>query len=58
MDLWCFPSVALSEDGAPREGVTIVLSAPVSLDGSGLWSCMGKLQFKRQALAKKRADEI
>jgi hypothetical protein len=58
MDLWCFPSVALSEDGAPREGVTIVLSAPVSLDGSGFWSCMGKLQFKRQALAKKRADEI
>jgi len=58
LDLWCFPAVALSEDGVPREGVTIVLSAPVSLDGSGVWGCMGKLQFKRQALNEKRTDEI
>ena len=58
MDLWCFPAVAIREEGAPHEGVTLVLSAPVTIDGSGVWSCMGKLHFKRQALAGKRIDEI
>jgi hypothetical protein len=58
MDLWCFPAVAIREEGAPHEGVTIVLSSPVTIDGSDLWSCMGKLQFKRLALSEKRADEI
>jgi hypothetical protein len=58
MDLWCFPAVAIREEGAPHEGVTLVLSAPVTVDGSGVWSCMGKLQFKRLALSGKRIDEI
>jgi hypothetical protein len=58
MDLWCFPAVALSEEGAPHEGVTIVLSSSVKIDGSDVWGCMGKFQFKRQALAGKRIDEI
>jgi 4-alpha-glucanotransferase len=58
MDLWCFPAVAIREEGAPHEGVTIVLSSPVTIDGSDVWSCMGKIQFKRLALSEKRADEI
>jgi hypothetical protein len=58
MDLWCFPAVAIREEEAPHEGVTIVLSAPVNINGSDVWSCMGKLQFKRLALSGKRTDEI
>jgi hypothetical protein len=58
MELWCFPAVAIGEEGAPHEGVTIVLSSAVTIDGSNVWSCMGKLQFKRLALSGKRADEI
>ncbi len=58
MDLWCFPAVDLKEEGVPQDGVTIVLSSPVSLLGSDMWSCMGKLHFKRMALLGKKTDEI
>jgi hypothetical protein len=36
----------------------MVLTAPVTLDGSGMWSLLGKLQFRRIALSRKPADEI
>jgi hypothetical protein len=58
MDLWCFPAVAIRDEGAPHEGVTIVLSSPVTLGGSDVWGCMGKFQFKRLALSEKSDDEI
>ena len=58
VDVWCFPAVPPGVDPQQAEAVTLVLTAPITLDGSGVWSLMGKLQFKRQALAEKHIDEI
>jgi hypothetical protein len=58
VDVWCFPAVPPGVDPQQAEAVTLVLTAPLTLDGSGVWSLLGKLQFKRQALAEKPLDEI
>jgi hypothetical protein len=52
IDLWCYP-VAAETEGAKPEAITIALAAPVALEGSSVWSIMGKLQFKRVGLSKK-----
>jgi hypothetical protein len=58
VDVWCYPAVPPGVDPQQAEAVTIVITAPITLDGSGMWSLLGKLQFKRVALAGKQPDEI
>jgi hypothetical protein len=58
VDVWCYPAVPPGVDPQQAEAVTMVLTAPVTLDGSGMWSLLGKLQFRRIALSRKPADEI
>jgi len=58
VDVWCYPAVPPGVDPQQAEAVTIVLTAPVTLDGSGMWSLLGKLQFRRMALSRKPTDEI
>jgi hypothetical protein len=61
MDVWCFPScLAATEknDTSACHSVTLVMTSKVLLEGSSLWACMGKLQFKRAALSRKNIDEI
>jgi hypothetical protein len=58
VDVWCYPAVPPGVDPQQAEALTIVITAPITLDGSGMWSLLGKLQFKRVALAGKQPDEI
>jgi hypothetical protein len=58
VDVWCYPAVPPGVDPQQAEAVTMVLTAPVTLDGSGMWSLLGKLQFRRIALSRKPTDEI
>jgi hypothetical protein len=58
MDVWCHPAVPPGVDPCQAEAFTMVLTTPVTLEGNGMWSLIGKLQFKRQALARKAGDEI
>ena len=58
VDVWCYPAVPPGVDPQQAEAVTLVLTAPVTLDGSGMWSLLGKLQFRRMALSRKPTDEI
>ena len=58
VDVWCFPAVPPGVDPQQAEAITLVLTAPVTLDGSGMWSLLGKLRFRRMALTRKPADEI
>ncbi len=58
VDVWCYPAVPPGVDPGQAEAITIVLTAPVTLEGSGMWSLIGRLQFRRIALAERQSDEI
>jgi hypothetical protein len=58
VDVWCIPAVPPGVEPQQSEAITLVLTTPVALDGNGIWSLMGKLQFKRVALSRRQADEI
>jgi hypothetical protein len=58
LDVWCFPAVPPGVDPGQAEAVTLVLTAPITLEGSGMWSLVGKLRFRRVAAAQRQTDEI
>ena len=58
VDLWCFPAAPQDGGDNAAEAVTMVMSSPVAIEGSAVWTLMGKLEFKRHALVRRDGDEI
>ena len=58
VDVWCTPIRTEKAVSAAAEAITIVISAPVSLEGSKVWSLMGTLKFLKSHPLKEPVDEI
>jgi hypothetical protein len=56
VDLWCFPVSA----GRHKPGcdITIVITSPVSIDGSKSWSLMGEMVFRKLRIKKDLIDAV
>lgn len=47
VDVWVFPVVGQQGEARPYQGTTLVVSTPVSLASSAVWSLMGKIVCSR-----------
>jgi hypothetical protein len=58
VDVWCFPAQAPSGSLDGSHAVTMVITAPVTIEGSKAWSLMGSIVLKKLRMQKKEGDEI
>jgi Glycosyl hydrolase family 57./Domain of unknown function (DUF1926). len=58
VDVWCFPVAAPAGSRDGSHAVTMVISTPVTIEGSKAWSLMGKIVLKKLRMQKKDGDEI
>jgi hypothetical protein len=58
IDLWCSPLPAAGDLHDRAHAIGVVVSAPVSLEGSKAWSLMGTMEFKKMRVGKDVVDEI
>ena len=58
VDVWCIPIRPDNGHAAATQAITIVISAPVSLEGSKAWSLIGTLELKKTRVEKEFVDEI
>jgi hypothetical protein len=56
VNLWVFST--FGQDSPLQDTLTMVISSPIILDGSGIWSLVGKINFRRIAIKRKITDEI
>jgi hypothetical protein len=57
VDVWCTP-VPTIDLHADAHAIAIVISAPVSLEGTKAWSLMGTMEIKKVRAEKEITDEI
>jgi hypothetical protein len=55
LDLWCFPT---RDNGEAGGAITLLLTAPVSLPESAVWSLMGKMSCKKIRIKPGVADAV
>jgi hypothetical protein len=58
VDVWCFPLFPEKAASIEAQAIAVVISTPVSLDGSKAWSLMGTMECKKTNARKEPVDEI
>ncbi len=58
VDVWCSPLGRENGGAAAPQALAVTITAPVSLEGTNVWSLMGTMELKKTRALKETADEI
>ena len=58
VDVWCFPTAAQEGSHDGPHAVTMIITTPVTIEGSKAWSLMGSIVLKKLRRHMKDCDEI